>query len=76
MKLIQEIKAICPIYNAFGPDGEGYIRICYTSKYEDIKEALRRMEEAFEKKQANYTCVVFVIDLIRAYRGNIEKISK
>ena len=34
-------------YDAFGPDGEGYIRICYASKYEDIKEALRRMEEAF-----------------------------
>ena len=33
--------------DAFGPDGEGYIRICYASKYEDIKEALRRMEEAF-----------------------------
>lgn len=36
--------------DAFGPDGEGYIRICYASKYEDIKEALRRMEEAFGKK--------------------------
>ena len=24
--------------DAFGPDGEGYIRICYASKYEDIKE--------------------------------------
>ncbi len=37
--------------DAFGPDGEGYIRICYASKYEDIKEALRRMEEAFGTKQ-------------------------
>lgn len=33
--------------SAFGPDGEGYIRICYASKYEQIKEALERMESAF-----------------------------
>ncbi len=37
--------------DAFGPDGEGYIRICYASKYEDIKEALRRMEKAFGTKK-------------------------
>ena len=36
--------------DAFGPDGEGYIRICYASKYEDIKEALTRMERAFGTK--------------------------
>ena len=36
--------------SAFGPDGEGYIRICYASKYEDIEEALRRMREAFGSK--------------------------
>ncbi len=36
--------------DAFGPDGEGYIRICYASKYEDIKEALSRMEKAFGTK--------------------------
>lgn len=36
--------------SAFGPHGEGYIRICYASKYEDIKEALRRMKEAFGTK--------------------------
>ena len=36
--------------DAFGEDGEGYIRICYASKYEDIKEALERMERAFGTK--------------------------
>ncbi len=36
--------------DAFGPDGEGYIRICYASKHEDIEEALRRMEAAFGTK--------------------------
>ena len=36
--------------DAFGPDGEGYIRICYASEYEQIKEALERMERAFGTK--------------------------
>lgn len=36
--------------SAFGPDGEGFLRICYASKYEDIAEALRRMREAFGTK--------------------------
>ena len=36
--------------SAFGPDGEGYIRICYASKYEQIAEAIRRMENAFGTK--------------------------
>ncbi|MBE6613091.1 MAG: aminotransferase class I/II-fold pyridoxal phosphate-dependent enzyme [Ruminococcaceae bacterium] len=36
--------------SAFGPLGEGYIRICYASKYEQIKEALARMEAAFGTK--------------------------
>lgn len=36
--------------SAFGPHGEGYIRICYASKHEDIEEALRRMKEAFGTK--------------------------
>ena len=36
--------------SAFGPDGEGYIRICYASKYEDIAEALDRMRKAFGSK--------------------------
>ena len=36
--------------DSFGPDGEGYIRIYYASRYENINESLRRMEEAFGKK--------------------------
>jgi len=36
--------------SAFGPCGEGYIRICYASKYENICEALKRMEAAFGVK--------------------------
>ncbi len=37
--------------SAFGEGGEGYIRICYASKYEQIKEALERMEKAFGLKE-------------------------
>ena len=37
--------------SAFGPDGEGYIRICYASRYEDLAQALRRMEKAFGFKK-------------------------
>ena len=37
--------------SAFGPDGEGYIRICYASKYERLREALERMEQAFGTKE-------------------------
>jgi len=37
--------------DAFGPLGEGYIRICFASKYEDIQEALRRMKDAFGIKK-------------------------
>ena len=36
--------------SAFGPDGEGFIRICYASRYEQLQEALERMEKAFGTK--------------------------
>ncbi|MBR3806515.1 MAG: pyridoxal phosphate-dependent aminotransferase [Clostridia bacterium] len=36
--------------SAFGPDGEGYIRICYASEYDKLKEAINRMKGAFGGK--------------------------
>ena len=36
--------------SAFGEHGEGYIRICYASKYEELEQALARMREAFGVK--------------------------
>ena len=36
--------------DAFGPHGEGYIRICYASEYDRLQEALSRMETAFGRK--------------------------
>lgn len=38
--------------SAFGDGGEGFIRICYASKYEQLQEALARMEKVFGKKQS------------------------
>lgn len=36
--------------DAFGPGGEGYIRICYAQSYEKIREAMDRLEAAFGLK--------------------------
>lgn len=36
--------------SAFGEGGEGYLRICYASKYEQLQQALERLERAFGKK--------------------------
>ena len=36
--------------SAFGEGGEGYIRICYASEYEKLKEAIERMKKAFGTK--------------------------
>ena len=41
--LREEQVAVVP-GNAFGPGGEGYVRCCYATAYEQIEEALRRME--------------------------------
>ncbi len=34
---------------AFGPSGEGYIRCCYATSMEDLKEAVRRITEFLKK---------------------------
>jgi aminotransferase len=42
--LREEHVAVVP-GNAFGPGGEGFVRCCYATAYEQIEEALRRMEK-------------------------------
>ena len=42
--MAQEAKVACIPGSAFGPEGEGYIRISYASSMEDLQEACRRME--------------------------------
>ena len=41
--LREEHVAVVP-GNAFGPGGEGFVRCCYATAYEEIEEALQRME--------------------------------
>lgn len=33
--------------STFGPGGEGFLRLCYANSYEDLEEALERMQKAF-----------------------------
>jgi aminotransferase len=42
--LREEHVAVVP-GNAFGPGGEGFVRACYATAYEQIEEALHRMEK-------------------------------
>ena len=43
-QLLLSEKVLAVLGNAFGACGEGYIRACYAASYEDIKEALVRIE--------------------------------
>jgi aminotransferase len=43
-RLLKEQKVAVISGTAFGPGGEGYVRMCYAASMEDIAEALRRME--------------------------------
>jgi aminotransferase len=46
--LLEEQVAVVP-GNAFGPGGEGFVRCCYATAYEQIEEALRRMERFMQR---------------------------
>ena len=39
--------------SAFGPQGEGFIRISYACSYERIVEGMERLKKAVEKRQAS-----------------------
>ena len=41
----------CP-GNAFGPSGEGHVRMCYATSYEQLEEALRRIGRFVERVRA------------------------
>jgi aminotransferase len=43
-KLLEEERVAVVPGSAFGAGGEGYVRCCYATSYENIEEALRRME--------------------------------
>lgn len=47
--LVKEARVVTVNGSAFGPDGEGYLRISYAASTENIKEALKRIKEAAER---------------------------
>jgi len=49
-KLLDEQKVAVVPGTAFGPSGEGYIRISYASSMDNLKEALNRMRKFLEKR--------------------------
>ncbi|MFH1406514.1 MAG: aminotransferase class I/II-fold pyridoxal phosphate-dependent enzyme [Candidatus Omnitrophota bacterium] len=49
-KLLKKEKVAVVPGGAFGPSGEGYIRISYASSMENLKEALVRMQRFLQKK--------------------------
>ena len=44
-RLLDETGVVCVPGSAFGSVGEGFIRMAYTAKIEDIQEAMRRIKE-------------------------------
>jgi aminotransferase len=48
-RLLKSKKVAVVPGTAFGPEGEGYVRISYASGFDQLKEALSRMEEFIKK---------------------------
>ena len=46
--LVEERVAVVP-GSAFGPSGEGHVRMCYATSYEQVEEALRRIGRFVER---------------------------
>jgi aminotransferase len=49
--LTEERVAVVP-GGAFGPSGEGHVRMCYATSYEQLEEALRRIGRFVERHRA------------------------
>jgi len=49
MSLLETSKVVCVPGTAFGPRGEGYLRISYASSLEDLEEGIRRIKEGVKK---------------------------
>jgi aminotransferase len=48
-KLLREEKVAVVPGNAFGPGGDGFVRVCYATAYEKIEEALHRLEKFMKR---------------------------
>ena len=50
-RLLREERVACVPGNAFGPSGEGHVRMCYATAYEKLEEALVRIERFVERNR-------------------------
>ena len=48
-RLLEEERVAVVPGSAFGPSGEGHVRACYATAYEDLEEALRRIARFVER---------------------------
>ncbi len=48
-RLLREERVAVVPGNAFGPSGEGHVRMCYATAYEQLQEALLRIERFVER---------------------------
>jgi aminotransferase len=49
--LLEERVAVVP-GNAFGPSGEGHVRMCYATAYDQLEEAVRRITRFVDRVRA------------------------
>lgn len=50
VQILEKTHVVTAPGSAFGPGGEGFLRICYAGAYEKLAEALERMRRAFGEK--------------------------
>jgi aminotransferase len=50
--LLEEERVAVVPGGAFGPSGEGHVRACYATSYEQLEEALRRIGQFVERHRA------------------------
>ncbi len=50
-RLLREEKVAVVPGNAFGPSGEGHVRMCYATAYEQLEQALVRIERFVERNR-------------------------
>jgi aminotransferase len=51
-RLLEEERVAVVPGSAFGPSGEGHVRACYATSYEQLEEALARIGRFVERRQA------------------------
>jgi aminotransferase len=52
-QLLYQERVACVPGSAFGPSGEGHVRMCYATAYEKLEEALVRIERLVNRYRVN-----------------------